>query len=107
MTDENVKEVYPQEPIQETESTTHIPMPEQLQELRNHLHNRVLGEYHRFLTILLNSPIDTEAFKEGFKFLDTGMLWIKEAIYFGSLVNKTQVSTPQADSDLTTEVMTE
>jgi len=98
MTDENVQEVKIEESIQETTNNqVHTPTAEQIEAMRNHLYNGILGEYKRFLNILVNSPISKESMNDGFRFLDTGMLWIKEAIYHGPIVNKIPASSPNEE----------
>ncbi len=92
-----------QEPVVEQSETaqpeTATPTPEQESAIRNHIYNNLLGEYKRFASIILNSSIAETSLGEGFRFLDTGMLWIKEACYHGPLVNKRPVAEPAESSE--------
>lgn len=70
--------------------------PEQDQIIRNHIHLGVIKEYLKFIEVLRKLPFQQQNLVQAFTFLDTGMLWLKEAIYYSPFVNP-QIP-PQAPS---------
>lgn len=104
MTDENVVEQPVQgDASQETPKPPELT-PEQIQNMRNHLIDSVNKEYHRFLSGLTSLPFPISCFSTAFMFLDTGMLWMKEAISYSPFVNKVP---PQAQAPTQPEVKPE
>lgn len=93
----------------ETKVEEITPKPEMTQEqlmiVRNHILQLAQSKYNELMTILKSQPIFQQAFMQSFLFLDTGMLWAKEAIYFAPFVQQSPLSpssetTPDPLSDV-------
>ena len=67
--------------------------PEQQHNIRMHLHNSLVKEYVQLQSAIQSLPMPKDCFNEVFRFLDTGMLWLKEAIMFAPLINRMPEST--------------
>ncbi len=76
---------------------------EQLMVVRNHILQLAQSKYNELMTVLKSQPIFQQAFMQSFLFLDTGMLWAKEAIYFAPFVQQAAPSAP-SESVPTSEV---
>ena len=76
--------------------------PEQMLNIRNHLHNSILAEYQKLQSSIQQLPFPEISFAECFRFLDTGMLWLKEAIYFAPFSMKSSHK-PAAETEVKEE----
>lgn len=75
----------PQEQTQEQPQQTQ-PTLEQITAVRNHIYSSIQAEYKKFLEFIRKVPIHEVAFSQAFLFLDSGMLWAKEAIHYAPLL---------------------
>lgn len=63
---------------------------EQLTLVRQSLFNSVHEKYVAFINAIKNLPIQQVAFHQAFIELDTGILWTKEAVFYGQLMQPEQ-----------------
>jgi hypothetical protein len=72
-----------QEATEQTE-----PTPEQMQLIRTSMLEMMQKNYRNFMDSLREFPIHPQAMHQAFLFLDTGSLWMKEAIAHAPLIQK-------------------
>ena len=53
----------------------------QTDEMRVAVYNSFLGEYKKLIDLLRAMPFPQESFLQALMFFDTGILWVKEAVY--------------------------
>lgn len=75
---------------QDTKATEPKPdmNQEQLHAVRDHIHSLVKSKYNELVSAIMSQPLPDQAFMQALLYLDTGMLWVKEAVYFAPFVQK-------------------
>lgn len=89
-------ESTPETLTQESETASLVPpekanvplTPHQLENLRLHLYNSVVGEYKKMIELVKSLPFPPQATKRAFDHLDDGMLWVKEAIFYAPFMKE-------------------
>ncbi len=85
MIDENTVHESTVEPT--TTEQPNVATEEQMAALRDHLFKVTAEAYKKFIYGIKILPVHQEAFHQALLFFDTGMLWVKEAIFCAPLVN--------------------
>lgn len=68
--------------------------PEQLTAIRQSLFNSVHADYVRFINSIRALPIHQSSLNQAFIEFDTGILWAKEAIFYGAFVQPQEKELP-------------